>query len=33
VNRHLWNEVTIQEIMDRHQPAPVVEVEEVPEPN
>jgi hypothetical protein len=33
VNRHLWNEVTIQAIMDRPQPAPVVEVEEVQEPN
>jgi hypothetical protein len=33
VNRNLWNEVTIQEVMDRPQPAPVVEVEEVQEPN
>ena len=30
VNRHLWNEVTIQMIMDLPQPA---EVEEVPEAN
>ena len=29
VHRHLWNEVTIQMIMDLLQPAPVVEVEEV----
>ena len=28
VNRHLWNEVTIQMVMDRPQPAPVVEVEQ-----
>ena len=33
VNRHLWNEVTIQMIMKRPQPAPVVEVEEVQEVN
>ena len=33
VNRHLWNEVTIQMVMDRPQPAPVVEVEEVQEAN
>ena len=33
VNRHLWNEVTIQMIMDRPQPAPVVEVEEAQEAN
>jgi hypothetical protein len=34
LNRHLWNEGTIQEIMDRPQPAPVAEVdEEVQEPN
>jgi hypothetical protein len=29
-NRHLWNEGTIQAIMDRPQPAPVVvEIEEM----
>jgi hypothetical protein len=34
VNRHLWNEGTIQAIMDRPQPAPVVvEVEEMREVN
>ena len=33
VNRHLWNEVTIQMVMDRPQPAPVVEIEEVQETN
>jgi hypothetical protein len=33
VNRHIWNEVTIQAIMDRPQPAPVAEVEEVQEVN
>jgi hypothetical protein len=32
VNRHLWNEMTIQAITDRPKPAPV-EVEEVQEPN
>ena len=33
VNHHLWNEVTIHMIMDRLQPAPVVEIEEVTEAN
>ena len=34
VNRHLWNQGTIQAIMDRPQPAPVVvEVEEMQEVN
>ena len=33
VNRHLWNEGTIQAIMDRPQPAPVAEVEEMQEVN
>ena len=33
VNRHLWNEVIIQMVTDRPQPAPVVEVEEVQEAN
>ena len=33
VNCHLWNEVTIQMIMGRPQPAPVVEVGEVQEAN
>ena len=33
VNRLLWNEVTIQMVMDRPQPALVVEVEEVQEAN
>ena len=34
VNRHLWNKGTIQAIMDRPQPAPVVvEVEEMQEVN
>ena len=33
VNRLLWNEVTIQMVMDRPQPAPVVEVEELQEAN
>ena len=27
-NRHIWNEVIIQMVMDRSQPAPVVKVEE-----
>ena len=31
VNRQLWNVVTIQMVIDRPQPAPVVEVEEVQE--
>ena len=31
VNHHLWNEVTIQMVIDCLQPAPVVEVEEVQE--
>ena len=30
---YLWNKVTIQKVMDRPQPAPVVEVEEVQEAN
>ena len=33
VNRHLWNKVTIQMILDRPQPGLVVEVEEVQEAN
>jgi hypothetical protein len=34
VNRRFWNELTIQAIMDRPQPAPVaVEVEEMQEVN
>jgi hypothetical protein len=33
VNRQLWNEVTIQAIMDRPQPTPVAEVEGLQEVN